>query len=178
MTITIIQGGPRAQSQTATVANFLAAQLNALPDVSKVEFLDIREYNFPVYGAGTPDQERLEEFRAALQHADGILIVSPEYNGRMPGALKNTLDYFRPEYAKKPMGVVTVSSGPFGGINAMHDLHMWMMYVGSVPLSSKLLVSNVGSVFNEAGEPQEFHFNKNYPEYLSDFMWLVRKIRS
>jgi hypothetical protein len=60
----------------------------------------------------------------------------------------------------------------------MHDLHAWMMYVGSVPLSSKLLVSNVGNLFNEAGEPQEFHFNKNYPEYLNDFMWLVRKIRS
>ena len=54
MTITIIQGGPRAQSQTATVATFLAAQLNANSEVSKVEFLDIREYNFPVYGAGAP----------------------------------------------------------------------------------------------------------------------------
>ena len=178
MIITIIQGGPRAQSQTATVATYLAAQLNANPDVSKVEFLDIREYNFPVYGAGSPGKDRLEDFRTALQHADGILIVSPEYNGRMPGALKNTLDYFRPEYTKKPMAAVTVSSGPFGGINALHDLHAWMMYVGSVPLSSKLLVSNVGSLFSDDGELQEFHFNKNYPEYLSDFMWLVRKIRS
>ena len=46
MIITIIQGGPRAQSQTATVATYLAAELNANPDVSKVEFLDIKNITF------------------------------------------------------------------------------------------------------------------------------------
>ena len=176
MKITIIQGGPRKAGNTPKVASFIAKVLNEDPKVSQVNYLDINTYNFPVFGTESPNSEDLESFREALLSADGILVVLPEYNGRVPGALKNTLDFFRPEYAKKPMGAITVSSGPFGGINALHDFQAWMMYVGAVPLSTKLLVSNVGSLFDENGEPQEFHFNKNYPEYLSDFLWLVEKI--
>jgi NAD(P)H-dependent FMN reductase len=176
MKITIIQGSPRQGANTAVVSAFLEAKMSEASGVTAVSMLDIRDFNFPVYGSGQPDAIKLEEFRDALVSADGILIVTPEYNGRVPGALKNTLDFFRAEYAKKPMGVVTVSSGPFGGINAMYDVHDWMMYVGAVPLATKLLVSNVGGLFDETGTPTDFHFNKNYPVFIQDFLWLVGKI--
>jgi NAD(P)H-dependent FMN reductase len=69
----------------------------------------------------------------------------------MAGSLKNTLDYFRKEFERKPMTAVTVSSGSFGGTNALHQLWFWMLYVGAIVSPTKLLVSHVNEAFDEDG---------------------------
>jgi NAD(P)H-dependent FMN reductase len=57
----------------------------------------------------------LRSFSDKLEVADGLLIVSPEYKGGVPGVLKNALDYLKPSILRrKPVGICTVSSGGFG----------------------------------------------------------------
>ena len=63
----------------------------------------------------------VEAFRAAVADADAVLIVTPEYNGSIPGALKNALDWgSRPRetavFRGKPVAVIGASTGSFGGI--------------------------------------------------------------
>jgi NAD(P)H-dependent FMN reductase len=174
MNITVIQGSPRSGSNSAKVAQFLCDALNAKEGVSST-VISLRELDFPNFDTGR-EIPQIEMLRASLNDADGLLFVFPEYNGGMPGAMKNALDYFRPEYNLKPMAAATVSAGPFGGLNAWHAFHSWALYVGGILLPNNLKVSGVGNLFDESGNPSEEHFNLNYPKFLEEFQWLVGKI--
>ena len=176
MRITIIQGSPRDQANSAKVARFFQEQLAHNKAVTATQFLDIRSFNFPNWGMADASKEDLALFQSGLVEADGLLFVIPEYNGRVPGAFKNALDYFRAEYKKKPMAIATVSAGPFGGINALYDFRDWAHYVEGILSPTKLLVSKAGGLFNDQGIPVEEHFKLNYPAFLDDFLWLTEKI--
>jgi NAD(P)H-dependent FMN reductase len=63
--------------------------------------------------------------RGAVAHADAILVVTPEYNGSIPGALKNAIDWLSRPYQQnalsaKPLAVIDAAMGQYGGIWA-HD---------------------------------------------------------
>ena len=122
------------------------------------------------------DLEKAPCVRSTKKNAAKFLFVVPEYNGRVPGAFKNTLDYCRGEYKKKPMAIATVSGGPFGGVNALYDFRDWAHYMEGILSPTKLLVSKAGVLFSEHGVPVEEHFNLNYPAFLDDFLWLTQKI--
>jgi NAD(P)H-dependent FMN reductase len=94
----------------------------------ETEILDLLEYNFPMM------EERLRfcndpppglrEFSEKIARADAVVIVTPEYNNGYPGVLKNSLDYLLPEYRRKPIAIVTVSAGGFGGLNCLAQLRL------------------------------------------------------
>lgn len=69
----------------------------------------------------------VRRMREAIAAADGLLVVTPEYNGSIPGGLKNALDWAsRPRtsaaLAGKPVAMVAASPGPGGGRSALSDL--------------------------------------------------------
>ena len=66
--------------------------------------------------------EVLRQLKSKLDGSDAFIIVSPEYNASYPGSLKNIMDYFFTEYAGKPFGIISVSSGIIGGVNALKNL--------------------------------------------------------
>ena len=75
-------------------------------------------------------------FRAAVAGADAVLIVTPEYNGSIPGALKNALDWgSRPRgtavFRGKPVAVIGASTGSFGGIWAHAETRKILGLMGS-----------------------------------------------
>ena len=174
MNIAVIQGSPRSGSSSLKVARFLSQSLNSRQNV-KASLVNLKELNFPNFD-DHGELHQAHELQQVLLAADGILFVFPEYNGGMPGAMKNALDYYRAEYNLKPMAATTVSAGPFGGLNAWHAFYSWALYVGGILLPSNLKVSNASNLFNEKGEPVEKHFNSNYTKFLDEFCWLIEKI--
>lgn len=88
--IGIIVGSLREHSFNRMIANTIPD----LVDSAQYELISIA--NLPLYNADLdrgegPDQ--VKQYREAIQEADGILIVSPEYNSGIPGVLKNALDW-------------------------------------------------------------------------------------
>ena len=83
-------------------------------------------YNFPIFQGILKTLinpvENVLEFAAKIKSADGIIIVIPEYNGGYPASLKNAIDLLYEEWKHKPIGIVTVSSGPFAGSQALVSL--------------------------------------------------------
>ncbi|ARQ05784.1 FMN-dependent NADPH-azoreductase [Macrococcoides canis] len=59
--------------------------------IKEVSFKDVPLYNFDLEGEQEP--QAVTEFRDALSEADGIIIVTPEYNTGVPGPLKNAIDW-------------------------------------------------------------------------------------
>ena len=118
--IPIIAGSTRRDRQSIKVARFVLARLQQRKSV-QTELLDLLEYNFPIMEERLHRRDdpppRLQEYADKIARADSLIIVTPEYNNGYPGVLKNALDYLLPEYERKPIGIVTVSAGGFGGIN-------------------------------------------------------------
>lgn len=74
-----------------------------------------------------PLPAQVESFKAEITAADGLVIVTPEYNYSVPGVLKNAIDWAsRPAYASvmrdKPVFVASVSGGALGGVRAQAHL--------------------------------------------------------
>lgn len=179
MKIAIILGSVRENRRSTSVADFLALSLNSNEGV-EVDLLDLKKYSFPVMTERFRNLENppkgMADFSKSLINSDGILIISPEYNGSFSGVLKNTLDYFKKEYYKKPLGVVTVSSGSWGGINASHHLLSWALHVKAIPSPFKLMVQNVDSLFDGDGKLLDEDFTLRSEKFLTEFLWLVRSI--
>lgn len=180
MKICVISGSNRIGRKSHLIAENIVVQLKAQEGVSHVELLDVKEYSFPVMDERLSfldePHQGLKRFSEHLYSCDGLIVVTPEYNGGMAGSLKNTLDYFRKEFERKPMAAVTVSSGGFGGVNALHQLWFWMSYVGGIVSPTKLLVSQVGEVFDENGGVKMDRYARNSAKMIEDFLWLVGKI--
>jgi chromate reductase len=94
---------------------------------------------FPLYNADIQEASgfpgAVEEFAAAIREADGVLIVSPEYNWSIPGALKNALDWVsrmkNQPFKEKPVAIQSASQGPLGGARMQYHLRMALTYLNS-----------------------------------------------
>lgn len=88
----------------------------------------------------------VEALRAAIAGADAVLVATPEYNGSIPGQLKNALDWVsRPAGESalrgKPAAVIGASPGSFGGIWAQRELKKVLGLMGARVLDSELPVA-------------------------------------
>ncbi len=129
-----------------------------MPKSMQLEALEWRE--FPVFDAdvfakGFPPV--VAALRERVRAADGLLIVTPEYNFSIPGGLKNVIDWLsRGEdqpFAGKPVAILTASPGPVGGARVQYDLRKVMLFVNAMTLvKPEVFVGNVAGKFNADGE--------------------------
>ncbi len=176
--IPIICGSTRRDRQSIKVARFVLARLQQRME-AKTELLDLLEYNFPVMEERLHRRDdpppRLAEFGEKIGRADALIIVSPEYNNGYPGVLKNALDYLLPEYERKPIGIVTVSAGGYGGINCLAQLRLVALGMGAFPIPENLAVSRVHDSFDDHG-PRDPAYEKRATEFLDDVLWFAEAI--
>jgi len=90
-------------------------------------------------------------FREAVDRADALVMVTPEYNGSVPGVLKNAVDWAsRPRgaaaIAGKPVAVVSVSPSPRGAQWAREDLVKILRVAGAEPIADSVGVAAVHDV--------------------------------
>ncbi|GGK74005.1 NADPH-dependent FMN reductase [Rufibacter glacialis] len=179
MKLVVVSGSARPQRQSHQVALEVGKRLEEKGHT--VHLLDVRELNFPLLEAifdKTPTpSEKMKETSAAIAQSEGLLLVSPEYNGSYSGALKNTLDYFYKEYSHKPFGIVGVSSGMLGGINAAKSLQQYALALKGIVLPNVLLTPKVQTLFQE-GQLIDTAYAGRLDEFLNDFLWLSQAIRA
>ena len=146
-----------------------------------VEILDLAAYQFPLLEEvlhrhpNAPDG--LKEFAEHIHQADAYLFVSPEYNGSYTAALKNAVDYLKEgEFARKVIGVVSVTSGALGGIRAALAMQQLVLGIAGIPIPQMLPVGQVGQKFDEAGQLLDSAFEKNMQSFLQSFLWLAEAV--
>jgi chromate reductase len=98
----------------------------------------------------------VDDFRARIEAADAILVATPEYNGSMPGVLKNALDWAsRPAgesvLAGKPAAVLGASPGRFGASRAQADVRKVLTAIGAEVVDQELPIARAQEVFDEQG---------------------------
>ena len=175
--VAVLVGSVRRRRQSIRVARFAVDRLTrAGADAS---LLDLRELNLPIM------EERLHmrddpppglvRFSDAVKAADAVVVVSPEYNGSMPGVLKNALDYIYGEWFRKPVGIVTVSAGGFGGVQVHNHLQLLFLRLKALPVAG-MHVSNVSGSFGDDGEPAEPRYDKSFASFVETLDWYARAV--
>lgn len=121
-------------------ASFNAALARALPALAPADMnlIDAPSYaGFPLYNddvrvsPGPPAD--VEAFAAAIRAADGVIIVSPEYNWSIPGPLKNAIDWVSKlkdqPFKDKPVALQSASTGQMGGGRMQYHLRMALVSI-------------------------------------------------
>ena len=177
--IPVILGSTRKGRQSLRVARFVSERMRQSERI-ETEILDLLEYDFPIMEERlrlTEDPPQgLTEFSEKLARSDSIVIVTPEYNNGYPGVLKNALDYLLPEYKRKPIGIVTVSAGGFGGINCLAQLRLVTLGMGAFPIPASLPVSRVQDSFDEDGNPLDPSYEKRVRSFIEEVLWFAEAI--
>ncbi|MDQ3291950.1 MAG: NAD(P)H-dependent oxidoreductase, partial [Bacteroidota bacterium] len=108
-------------------------------NIATADLIDLQDYKFPIFEERlrfmTNPAPQILEFATRMKKADGVIVITPEYNGGFPASLKNVIDLLSEEWKRKPTGIVTVSTGPFGGVLVYPSLifSLWKKGVWVVP---------------------------------------------
>jgi chromate reductase len=98
--------------------------------------------------------------KAAIAEADAVLIATPEYNGSIPGQLKNGLDWVsRPAATSplrgKPAAVIGASTGLFGAVWAQAELRKVLKTIGARVVERELPVAQAHETLGADGVPRD-----------------------
>lgn len=182
LSIPLILGTRRVGRRSAHVARLASAELARISSV-RSELLDLADCDLPVMELRAdracemlPDVRR---FCDELAASDAVLIVTPEYKNSYPGALKNALDYLPADaLRRKPVGIVTVSSGPHGGVNCLSQLRLVCLALGGVPIPEHLPVANVQELFDDEGRLRGPELRDRMHRFLQELVWYAEALRN
>jgi NAD(P)H-dependent FMN reductase len=178
--IPVLLGARRVGRRSERVARFLLNGLTSRDGI-RTELIDLAEVDLPILRA-RPDEvdsppPSYPSFRTRITAADGLVIVSPEYKGGYPGVLKNALDHLEAGiFRHKPIGIVTVSSGPFGGVSCLAQLRLVCLAMEGVPLPVAFPIASVESVLDEAGNPLDPRLVTRLGKFLDELIWFTQAL--
>ncbi|MCJ9704391.1 MULTISPECIES: NADPH-dependent FMN reductase [unclassified Bradyrhizobium] len=176
--IVTIAGSLRKESFSLKIANALA---KLAPDTLKLEVITpagISFFNQDLEGA--PPADWLA-FRDKLQKSNGVLFITPEYNRSIPGVLKNAIDVASRPYGKssllgKPVGIISNSPGPLGGVSAAKHLQNILPGIsGSLLQQPEIYLNAVGDAFDANGDLTKDSLKTVLQQYINAFAAHVAK---
>jgi chromate reductase len=179
--IVTIAGSLRKESFTLKIANALA---KLAPASLKLEVMTPHGISFFNQDLeANPPADWLAS-REKLQQSNGVLFVTPEYNRSIPGVLKNLIDvgsrpYGKSSFLGKPVGIVSNSPGPLGGVSAAKHLQNILPGIsGPIMGQPETYLTMVGDAFNDKGELIKEPLQKVLEQFLAAFAaWIERQNR-
>jgi chromate reductase len=176
--VAVIVGSLRKESFTIKIARALAKLAPASLKLDVVTLHDISFFNQDLEAA--PPADWLA-FREKLQKSNGVLFVTPEYNRSIPGVLKNAIDvgsrpYGKSSFLGKPIGIVSNSPGPLGGVSAAKHLQNILPGIcGPILGQPETYLNGIGDAFDDKGELAKESLQKVLQQYIDAFAAFVDK---
>lgn len=178
MTVIVgVSGSLRAGSYNSAL---LRAATHLMPAGATLEIASIK--GIPLYDGdieanqGIP--QAVNDLKARIVGADGLLLVTPEYNNSIPGVFKNAIDWLSrpPDDAPRIFGdrrVAVIGASP-GGFGTILSQNAWLPVLKTLGTrhwaGGRLMVARAGSVFNEAGELTDDRIREQLRQYLEGFV--------
>jgi chromate reductase, NAD(P)H dehydrogenase (quinone) len=146
-------------------------------------------HGIPLYDgdveASTGIPVAVRELGEAIGNADGLLLVTPEYNNSIPGPFKNAIDWLsriedgpRPVFTGKPVAVIGASPGGFGTVLAQGAWLPVLRTLETRPwFGGRLLVSRAAGLVDAEGRLTDEGTKKKLREFLAGFAGYIRSLR-
>ncbi len=157
-TISILSSSVRTGRKSHNVALYFQKYVTENYKAN-VEILDLQRYGFPIFEERLKNQKSPSldtlEFKNKIIASDGVIIVSPEYNGSFPASLKNVIDLLYEEWHRKPVAFSTVSAGDFAGLQALTHLQLVFWKLRAWTFTANFPVAKVQDKFDDYGVPTD-----------------------
>ncbi len=180
LTIPVILGTAREGRQSEKCALFILDEARRFGFAS--ELIDVRDYlvsPLKITNADeTPDDHLFQAFARKVAAADGLIVVTPEYNRGYPGELKILLDTSYGEYARKPVGFCGVSSGILGGARAVEKLRLVAVELHLVNIREAVHFPGVYDLFDDRGAlKQREDYARRARTMFAELDWYARALK-
>jgi chromate reductase len=158
MRLLAISGSLRRRSYNTALLHFVATESG--PDVEFVFWNQLD--TIPAYNedAEVEQPASVAMLKEQIACADAVLFATPEYNGSIPGVLKNALDWISRPFAgnplrHKPVAVIGASQGGFGAIWAQAELRKILETIGASVAAPEFALARAQDAFDADGRLRE-----------------------
>lgn len=152
--IAIICGSLRADSINQKLAKAVAKKIKAAG--AKASHVDLGSYDLPLYHGDLPLPAGVKKLIRRLKSFEGVIIVTPEYNGGLPPVLKNAIDWtstVETGHITGPVyGIASCTPGPMSGIMVMRQVQFILMRLGADLVPKQLGCGNASAAFDKKGQ--------------------------
>ena len=172
-----IAGSLRSASYSQMALKVAAQKVAALG--AEVEILDLRQMHLPFCDGGSeypnyPDVKRLQD---TVNHADGLILVSPEYHGSVSGVLKNALDLMSFEQLSgKVTGFISILGGQSNS-NALNDLRTILRWVHAWTIPEQVAIGQAWQAFTAEGTLSDEKLSQRLDQFAQSLVENTRKLR-
>ncbi len=148
----------RAASLNRRLIAQAAAVLRATPKI-ELDLADFREFEMPMYDGDLEERDGIppggREFIRRIQLADAVVIATPEYNGGIPGTLKNAIDWASRTdpipFEGKPVLLLGASPGGLGAVRGLWHCRMPLETIGAYVFPDMFGVPRAHQAFDPSG---------------------------
>lgn len=168
-------------------AMLLRAAADMAPSGTVIEIASIRAV--PLYDGDAEAADGIptsvQELKHAIAAADGLLLVTPEYNNSIPGVFKNAIDWLsRPPadiprvFGRRPVAVIGATPGPGGTALAQAAWLPVLRTLGTAPwFGGRVLISNAANVFDDQGQLRDPTVRSRLEGFVNGFSAFVAERR-
>ena len=172
----ILLGTSRKTRNSVHPARWLLGEMEKRTDI-ETRLFDVCDFALPHDDYGQGIKDRFPEWRDTIIRADGLVIVTPEYNHGYPGTLKAVLDLLLKEYIHKAVAFVGVSAGPWGGTRVIEAMVTMVRELGLAVTFTDLNFPKVQKTFDAEGKLLDEAFEKRAKEFLDELVWMSRVLK-
>ena len=174
--IPLVLGTNRKDRVSEVVARWVYSKMEVRDDI-ETKFFDVRAFDLPQDDYGTDIGDMFPEWKSAVTRADGLVLVTPEYNHGYPGVLKSVLDTLLKEYIHKAVAFVGVSAGPWGGTRVIEAMVPMVRELGLAVTFTDLNFPKAASKFGPDGELLDEAYERRVGGFLDELTWMSRTLR-
>lgn len=174
--IPLLLGTNRKDRHSEKVARWVLERMQERSEI-ETRLFDVRDFALPHDHYGQEIKERFPEWRDAIVRADGLVIVTPEYNHGYPGALKGVLDLLLREYVHKAVAFVGVSAQVWGGTRVIEALVPMVRELGLAVTFTDLNFPRVQDKFDANGALLDAAYNARAGAFLDELIWMAKTLR-
>ena len=179
MKIVLLSGTNRPDSNTRKVVAQLETIYTALgyrPVI--VDLAELPQEIFLPASYGTKPAS-FARFNDAILTADGLHVVTPEYNGGMPGVLKYFIDMLKfPEsFERRPVCFVGVAAGMWGALRPIEQLQAIFGYRNAFLYPERVFMPGINDLLDEKGQITDADILKRLTSQAQGFIEFVEKLK-
>ena len=180
--ITLIVGTNRPGSNTRKVARHLEEIYAALK--VPLHVLDLAQLPPEIFSPASYAQKPKSflPFSDAILKSAGLHVVTPEYNGSVPGVMKYFIDMLKfPEsFEKRPVCFTGLGAGMWGALRPVEQLQAIFVYRNAYLFSERVFMPQINDLLDDAGrlkDPELLQRLQAQAEGFVDFVERLQKIK-
>jgi chromate reductase len=178
--ILIISGTNRPGSNTRKVTTHVEAIYKSLGVAHQV--LDLAEMPPEIFSPSSYGDKPagFARFTDAILAADGLVIVTPEYNGGIPGVLKYFIDMlpFPESFERRPVCFVGLAAGIWGALRPVEQLQAIFGYRNALIYPERVFMPGIGKLLDASGKFTSDEMEKRLAKQAESFVGFVEALRA